>query len=119
MSLSQNHNSSSAADSKRRPQSVYPMAVIELGTSAIRMAIGETDGVSKVRMLEQLVRGVAIGKDTFTRREIKRDTLRQCIQVLKSYRRKLAEYQCTNPSHIRVVATSAVREASNRLSFQR
>ena len=117
MSLSQNHNSSSAADSKRRPQSVYPMAVIELGTSAIRMAIGETDGVSKVRMLEQLVRGVAIGKDTFTRREIKRDTLRQCIQVLKSYRRKLAEYQCTNPSHIRVVATSAVREASNRLSF--
>ena len=33
---------------------VFPMAVIELGTSAIRMAIGETDGVSGVRMLEQL-----------------------------------------------------------------
>lgn len=106
-----------SSDQPRPPSVVYPMAVIELGTSAIRMAIGETDGVSRVRMLEQLVRGVSLGKDTFTKREIKRTTLLQCIDVLKSYRRKLEEYQCTNPRHIRVVATSAVREAANRLSF--
>ena len=103
---------------ERRPSGiVFPMAVIELGTSAIRMAIGETDGVSGVRMLEQLVRGVSLGKDTFTRREIKRETLLQCVNVLKSYRRKLEEYQCINPQHIRVVATSAVREATNRMAF--
>lgn len=106
-----------SAEARRSGVAVFPMAVIELGTSAIRMAIGETDGVSDVRMLEQLVRGVSLGKDTFTRREIKRDTLQQCIGVLKSYRKKLEEYQCTNPAHIRVVATSAVREASNRMSF--
>lgn len=93
------------------------MAVIELGTSAIRMAIGETDGVSKVRILEQLVRGVSLGKDTFTRREIQRETLAGCIEVLRSYRRKLEEYQCSNPQHIRVVATSAVREAANKMAF--
>lgn len=96
---------------------VYPLAVIELGTSAIRMAIGETDGVSGVRVLEQLVRGVSLGKDTFTDREIHRRTVQQCVRVLKSYRRKLDEYQCTDPAHIRVVATSAVREATNRLEF--
>lgn len=106
-----------SSDQHRSTSVVYPMAVIELGTSAIRMAIGETDGVSRVRMLEQLVRGVSLGKDTFTKREIKRSTLQQCIDVLKSYRRKLEEYQCTNPQHIRVVATSAVREAANRMSF--
>lgn len=106
-----------AADSRRPGGAVFPMAVIELGTSAIRMAIGETDGVSRVNMLEQLVRGVSLGKDTFTRREIRRDTMLQCIDVLKSYRRKLEEYQCTNPQHIRVVATSAVRESSNRMAF--
>lgn len=117
MPRNHDHNTPAASEGKRPASHVYPMAVIELGTSAIRMAIGETDGISKVRMLEQLVRGVSIGKDTFTQREIKRDTLQQCIKVLKSYRRKLAEYQCTNPNHIRVVATSAVREASNRLSF--
>ncbi|MEZ6128223.1 MAG: exopolyphosphatase [Planctomycetaceae bacterium] len=110
-------NPDSPADARRTGNPVFPMAVIEVGTSAIRMAIGETDGVSGVRMLEQLVRGVSLGKDTFTRREIRRDTLLQCVDVLKSYRRKLEEYHCTNPQHIRVVATSAVREAVNRMAF--
>ncbi|MCA9060027.1 MAG: exopolyphosphatase [Planctomycetaceae bacterium] len=105
----------STVDSSGRAVNAYPLAVIELGTSAIRMAIGETDGTSGVRVLEQLVRGVALGKDTFTQREIQRRTLQQCIKVLKSYRRKLNEYQLTDPQRIRVVATSAVREAINRL----
>ena len=94
---------------------VFPLAVIELGTSAIRMAIGESDGVSDVRVLEQLVRGVSLGKDSFTTGEIQRKTLTEVVRVLKSYRRKLREYQCEDPKRIRVVATSAVREAANRL----
>ena len=105
-------------DQGQRPRgAVFPIAVIELGTSAIRMAIGETDGQSQVRILEQLVRGVSLGKDSFTRREIRRDTLRQCVRVLRSYRQKLNEYDCTDPRQIRVVATSAVREAGNRIAF--
>ena len=105
------------ADHQQFGQATYPIAVIELGTTAIRMAIGQTDGVTGVQILEQLVRGVSLGKDTFTQREIRRQTLQQCVDVLKSYRRKLEEYQCTNPNHIRVVATSAVREAQNRMVF--
>ncbi|MCA9083127.1 MAG: exopolyphosphatase [Planctomycetaceae bacterium] len=114
---SQNAEAAPGSEKTRPVNAVFPMAVIELGTSSIRMAIGETDGVSGVRMLEQLVRGVSLGKDTFTRREIQRDTLQQCVTVLKSYRRKLEEYQCSDPKHIRVVATSAVREAANRMDF--
>lgn len=110
-------SSKSPSEKHRRAGAVFPIAVIELGTTAIRMAIGETNGASEVRILEQLVRGVSLGKDTFTKREIQRDTLAQCINVLKSYRRKLQEYQCDNPTHIRVVATSAVREAGNRMAF--
>lgn len=98
-----------------RPVNAFPLAVIELGTSAIRMAIGESHGGTTVRVLEQLVRGVSLGKDTFTTGEIQRKTLQDSIKVLKSYRRKLKEYQCCDPNHIRIVATSAVREASNRL----
>lgn len=98
-----------------RSASTFPLAVIELGTSAIRMAVGESDGSSNVRVLEQLVRGVSLGKDTFTQGEIQRKTLQEVIRVLKSYRRKLKEYQCSNPKHIRIVATSAVREATNRM----
>jgi exopolyphosphatase/guanosine-5'-triphosphate,3'-diphosphate pyrophosphatase len=93
----------------------FSLAVIELGTSAIRMAIGESvDGIN-VRSFEQLVRGVSLGKDTFTTGEIQRKTLQECIRVLKSYRRKLKEYDCHDPKHIRIVATSAVREATNRM----
>ena len=99
----------------QRIKNTFPLAVIELGTSAIRMAIGESDGSLSVRVLEQLVRGVSLGKDTFTNGEIQRKTLQECVKVLKSYRRKLKEYQCTDPKHIRIVATSAVREATNRL----
>lgn len=98
-----------------RSVNAFPLAVIELGTSAIRMAVGESDGSSNVRVLEQLVRGVSLGKDTFTQGEIQRKTLQEVIRVLKSYRRKLKEYQCSNPKHIRIVATSAVREATNRI----
>ncbi len=98
-----------------RSVNTFPLAVIELGTSAIRMAVGESDGSSNVRVLEQLVRGVSLGKDTFTQGEIQRKTLQEVIRVLKSYRRKLKEYQCSNPKHIRIVATSAVREATNRM----
>lgn len=98
-----------------RVRNAFPLAVIELGTSAIRMAIGESDGSSYLRVLEQLVRGVSLGKDTFTTGEIQRKTLQECIRVLKAYRRKLKEYKCDDPKHIRIVATSAVREATNRL----
>jgi exopolyphosphatase/guanosine-5'-triphosphate,3'-diphosphate pyrophosphatase len=103
-----------ASEAARGPRA-FPLAVIELGTSAIRMAIGECGGGSTVRVLEQLVRGVSLGKDTFTTGEIQRKTLNETVRVLKSYRRKLKEYQCTDPQHIRVIATSAVREAANRL----
>jgi exopolyphosphatase / guanosine-5'-triphosphate,3'-diphosphate pyrophosphatase len=112
---SEKTKSASAPDS-RRGATTFPLAVIELGTSAIRMAIGQTDGATKVKVLEQLVRGVSLGKDTFTSREIQKKTLQDCISVLKSYRRKLNEYQFSDPQHIRVVATSAVREAVNRLA---
>ena len=75
-------------DSPRPASVVYPMAVIELGTSAIRMAIGETDGVSRVRMLEQLVRGVSLGKDTFTKREIKKGLFDIGIIVEKFFKNR-------------------------------
>ncbi|HRA88554.1 MAG TPA: exopolyphosphatase [Planctomycetaceae bacterium] len=98
-----------------RPLKAFPLAVIELGTSAIRMAIGESQGGSSVNVLEQLVRGISLGKDTFTQGDIHRKTLQEVIKVLKSYRRKLKEYECSDPKHIRIVATSAIREATNRM----
>lgn len=96
---------------------VRPVAVIDIGTTAIRMAIAEIDGSGNIRTLETVSQGVDLGKDTFTRGLIRRSTIEQCVNVLISYRQLLREYQVTNADQIRVVATSAVREASNRLAF--
>lgn len=94
-----------------------PVAVIDVGTSSIRLAIAEilTDG--RIRNLENLSQGVSLGKDTFTRGEIEKGTIEECVRVLRAYRQKLDEYRISSPENLRVVATSAVREAANRLAF--
>jgi exopolyphosphatase/guanosine-5'-triphosphate,3'-diphosphate pyrophosphatase len=93
------------------------VAVIDVGTSSIRMAIGEVYKSGRTRALETLSQGVSLGKDTFTRGEIARETIEECVQVLKMYRHKLEEYGITRPDQVRVVATSAVREATNQLAL--
>ena len=93
------------------------MAVIDVGTNSIRIAIAEIDPVGQINVIENLSQGVRLGKDTFIRGEIARSTIEDCVRVLHAYRKKLLEYQITRPDQIRVVATSAVREASNRIAF--
>jgi exopolyphosphatase/guanosine-5'-triphosphate,3'-diphosphate pyrophosphatase len=93
------------------------VAVIDIGTSSIRMAIAEIDDGGLVHTLENLQQPVSLGRDTFTSGEIRKSTIEDCVRILKSYRRALAEFHITRPDQIRVVATSAVREAANRLAF--
>lgn len=93
------------------------VAVIDIGTSSIRMAIAEIDPTGQVRQLETLAQAVNLGKDAFIRGSISKATIEESVRVLKSYRRVLKEYQIENPAQVRVVATSAVREATNRLAF--
>src|SRR5262245_1838946 len=93
------------------------VAVIDIGTSSVRMAVAEISATGQVRQLETLAQAVNLGKDTFIRGAISKTTIEECVRVLKSYRRILKEYQIENPAQVRVVATSAVREATNRLAF--
>jgi exopolyphosphatase/guanosine-5'-triphosphate,3'-diphosphate pyrophosphatase len=98
-------------------RTVRPAAVIDIGTSSIRMAIAEIDSAGGVRTLETLSQAVNLGKDTFTKGSIEKATIEKCVEILKSYRQRLREYQISRDDQIRVVATSAVREAANRLAF--
>jgi exopolyphosphatase / guanosine-5'-triphosphate,3'-diphosphate pyrophosphatase len=102
------------------PLSAQPtrqVAVIDIGTSSIRMAVAEINSAGQVRQLETLAQAVNLGKDAFIRSTIGKATVEECVRVLKSYRRILKEYQIENPAQVRVIATSAVREATNRLAF--
>jgi len=93
------------------------VAVIDIGTTSIRMAIAEIDDGGGVRILDTLTQTVPLGEDSFTAARIKKGTIEECVRVLRSYRQVLTEYQILHPEQIRVVATSAVREAGNRLAF--
>lgn len=93
------------------------VAVIDIGATAIRMAIAEIVEDGPVRTLENLSQAVGLGNDVFTRGSIDAATTEDCVRVLTSYRQKLTEYGIAGRDQIRVVATSAVREAANRLGF--
>ncbi|QDV81288.1 Exopolyphosphatase [Stieleria magnilauensis] len=93
------------------------VAVIDIGATAMRMAVAEIHAGAKVRMLDQLVQPVQLGKEAFETRRLSRKSTERVVSVLSQYQRVLREYGIEGTSDIRVVGTSAVREASNRLAF--
>lgn len=93
------------------------VAAIDIGSSALRLDIGEVAAQGDVRVLESLRHGVRLGKDVFGRGRIQQETLRRCVAILKNYGRLLKEYGVTRPDQVRAVATSFAREASNRDMF--
>lgn len=97
--------------------STRTVAVVDIGATSVRMAIAEIDSRGSVRMLEEVSQAVSLGRDTFTTQRIRRQSIEECAVVLKSYRRLMQEYGISRPDQVRVVATSAVREANNRLAF--
>ncbi|RPI25415.1 MAG: Ppx/GppA family phosphatase [Acidobacteria bacterium] len=93
------------------------VAVIDIGATSIRMAIAEIKPSGEVQTLESLQQAVSLGKDTFTKGYIDTEAIDECVTVLRSFREILRQYQIVEESQIRAVATSAVREASNREAF--
>lgn len=92
-------------------------AVIDVGATAVRMEIAELIEGGMIHTIEQLHHAVHLGKDSFTLGRIQQSTIEECVNILKNYRRVMEEYGITSPKQIRAVATSSVREASNRDTF--
>ena len=97
--------------------SVRPLAVIDIGATSIRMTVAEIHPDREVRTLDTLVQAIDLGRESFSNRRITRVTIERSASILRRYKRVLREYGILNSSGIRVVATSAVREAVNRLAF--
>jgi exopolyphosphatase/guanosine-5'-triphosphate,3'-diphosphate pyrophosphatase len=94
-----------------------PIAVIDIGTTSIRMTIAHIDENGIARSLEFLQQAVSLGKDTFTKGSIEKGTIEECVRGLKNFRRVLLEYGITQDDRVRAVATTAVREALNKDAF--
>ncbi len=116
-------NSETTVDSKysipATPEnaSPWPVAVIDIGTTSLRMQISEIHPTGKIRKLDSFSQAVSLGKDSFINGQLSSETIEDCVAVLRLYKAKLSEYEISDYRHLRVIATSAVKEARNRLAF--
>ena len=91
-----------------------PVAVLDMGASAIRLVVAEMKPGEPMRILEEASRGVLLGKDTFTSGRLGAATVEATLKALEGFRRIMDGYGVVR---YRAVATSAVREAVNRDTF--
>ena len=94
-----------------------PFAVIDIGSTSVRMVIAQRTDEGKVQILESLHQAVSLGRDTFTIGRIEKDSIEECVSALRTFKTILDEYQIRDFKNVRTVATSAVREAVNRDIF--
>ncbi len=94
---------------------VGPVAVIEIGSTGIRLVVAQLGG-GGYRVLDRAGKPSRIGRDVFTNGYVSREAVRESIAVLLAYRELLKGYGI-EPGDARVIATSALREAANRDTY--
>ena len=91
-----------------------PIAVVDMGASAIRLVVAECPEGEPLRIVEEVSRGVLLGKDTFNQGRLTAGTIETTLKALEGFRRIMDTYGVVK---YRAVATSAVREAQNADAF--
>lgn len=94
-----------------------PLAVIELGSTSVRMMIAQVSRRGQIHVIDQLQQAIALGRDTFTNGTIDPDTTEACVKAVKSFIRVIQEYGISLEHQTKAIASSAVREAANRETF--
>lgn len=105
------------SESEAKRTDFRTVAVIDIGSTAIRMSIARIGSEGEITVLESLQQSVSLGRDTFTRGYLQKSSIEDCVKSLKSFRHTLNEYGVFSPDQLRVVATTAVKEALNRDLF--
>jgi exopolyphosphatase/guanosine-5'-triphosphate,3'-diphosphate pyrophosphatase len=93
-----------------------PVAVLEIGSTGIRLLVAEISGDGRWRELDWAGKPVALGRDVFTSGEVSRESLLECLSVLQNFREMLRGWGIADED-VHVIATSALRVARNRDVF--
>ena len=93
-----------------------PVAVVEIGSTGIRLIVAEIYDDGNWKVLDRIGKPVALGRDAFNSGQVSRESLLECITVLKNYREFLKGWNIDD-INIHVIATSALRVARNRDMF--
>ena len=100
----------------RRRAQVIPLAVVDLGSNAVRLQIADASGDGSFTVRAEDRAAVRLGSQVFRTGRLSSDSIAACATALQRFE-KLA--QRAGAQRVRAVATSAVREASNRAQLLR
>ncbi len=87
------------------------LAAIDVGSNAIRLSIASVDSNNEYRTLYNERAPVRLGQDVFTKGVISTHTIDRMLETFGEFKKKLEEHAV---SQVKAVATSALREATNR-----
>ena len=90
------------------------VAVLDMGASAIKLAIAELTANKPPRIVDEASRGVLLGRDTFSLGAIRSHTIDAAITALAGFLQVMNQY---GVDEVHAAATSAVREARNGEMF--
>lgn len=89
-------------------------AVIDAGSNAIRLQVAAVEQPGFYRIVEQERRGVRLGHKVFETGKLDKNSRAEALDTLRRFKAMADRSNC---SAIRAVGTSAMREASDALSF--
>lgn len=90
--------------------------MIDIGSTAIRLVVAEIEPDGHWHRLDRAIRPVALGRDVFMSGVLSAESMRQAIKILTGFRELIRGWQLEQED-VRVIATSAIREAKNRDTF--
>jgi exopolyphosphatase/guanosine-5'-triphosphate,3'-diphosphate pyrophosphatase len=91
-------------------------AIIEIGSTGIRLQVAEISPGGQWQVLDRAARPVGLGRDAFTSGVLSRESMLECLAVLRNFRELLSGWSIAD-NNIHAIATSAFRVARNREVF--
>ncbi len=92
------------------------VAVIDIGAIGIRILVAEVQPSGDFRVVDRAERPVSLGRGVFTNGTISREAMAQSLEILQRFREMIEGWKISR-RNVRVLATSALREARNRDTF--
>ncbi len=88
-------------------------AVIEIASNELRLKVAEKKG-DGIKIIDSLIYPLSLGRDTFHSGKISFESIYKTAEIINGFKKVAKEY---GVNEIRTVATTAVREATNREYF--
>lgn len=98
----------------KRQRILGPIGVVDVGAHSLRLEIVQFKKTGEIEVLEELSQPVALGRDVFSKGAVRPENINLSGKILRDFASKMDEY---GVKYRKAVATSAVREATNRDLF--